>query len=72
MRNIEKTIAEGRRITETYPRKTSLTCMEFKKLEETELTSRMGAVYNAYLMGVAIGARLGREQEKSQDQQTRK
>ena len=60
MRNIKKTIEEGRRITQKYPAKTSLTCMEFKELEETEQTSKMGAMYNAYLMGVAIGRRLGR------------
>lgn len=60
MRNINKTIEEGRQITHKYPRKTSLTCMEFKELEDTEKNSRMGALYNAYLMGVAIGRRLGR------------
>lgn len=62
MRNIEKTIAEGRKIVEKYPAKTSLTCLDFKHLEETEENSKMGAMYNAFLVGVALGSRLNKGQ----------
>ena len=61
MRNVEKHIAEGRKIYEKNERAAMLTCLDFKHLEETE-QSKLGAIYNAYLMGLAVGNRIGKRQ----------
>lgn len=61
MRNVEKHIAEGRKIYEKNERAAMLTCLDFKHLEETE-KDKMGAMYNAYLMGLAVGNRIGKRQ----------
>lgn len=61
MRNVEKTIAEGRKLYEKHTRAAMLTCLDFKHLEETE-QGKMEAMHNAYLMGLAVGNRIGKRQ----------
>lgn len=61
MRNIEKTIAEGKKVYEKHTRAAMLTALDFKHLEETE-QSKMEAMHNAYLMGLAVGNRIGKRQ----------
>ena len=62
MRNIEKTIAEGTRIVEMNPGRTSINYLDFKRMEEIGEDSKVGAMYNAFLVGLALGNRIGRSQ----------
>lgn len=64
MRNVEKTIAEGKKIYEKNERAAMLTCLDFKHLEETE-QGKMEAMHNAYLMGLAVGNRIGKKKARA-------
>ena len=62
-RNIKKTIEEGNRIYDRNPKSGSLSVIEFKKLEETT-QGKMEAMNNAYLVGLALGYRIGKREAK--------
>lgn len=64
MRNVEKTIAEGRKLYEKHTRAAMLTCLDFKHLEEIE-QGKMEAMHNAYLMGLAVGERIGKKKARA-------
>ena len=61
MRNIEKTIAEGEKLYKKHQRAALLTSLDFKQLADTE-QGKMEAMVNAYLMGLAVGNRIGKKQ----------
>ena len=62
MRNIEKTIAEGRRIVKNNPGRTSLNYNDIKQMEEIGESGKAADMYNAFLVGLALGNRIGRSQ----------
>ena len=60
-RNIEKTLARGRELTEKNPAQASLNCIEFYEIANGT-DSKLEASYNAYLVGLAIGERIGKKE----------
>lgn len=64
VRNIEKAIARGRELTEKHPAQASLRCLEFWEVANSS-DSKMDASYNAYLLGLAIGERIGKKKARA-------
>ena len=62
-RNIEKILEEGLKIYDKNPKSGTLSLIEFKKLEEAT-QGKMEAMNNAYLVGLALGYRIGKREAK--------
>jgi len=64
MRNIEKTIARGEKISRENPAAAMLTCTDFYRIIE-DTPERGEASYKAFMVGLAIGERIGKKKARA-------
>lgn len=64
MRNIEKTLARGEQIVKSNPAATTITCTDFYRISEGT-DSKIEASYRAFMVGLAIGERIGKKKARA-------
>ena len=64
MRNIEKTLARGEKIVQENPAQASVNCVDFYRISEGT-DSKLEASYRAYMVGLAIGERIGKKKARA-------
>lgn len=64
MRNIEKTLARGEQIVRENPAAATITCTDFYKII-ADTPERGEASYRAFMVGLAIGERIGKKKARA-------
>ena len=64
MRNIEKTLARGEQIVKDNPAATTVNCIDFYRISEGT-DSKLEASYRAFMVGLAIGERIGKKKARA-------
>ena len=64
MRNIEKTLARGEQIVKENPAATTVNCIDFYRISEGP-DSKLEASYRAFMVGLAIGERIGKKKARA-------